>query len=162
MADERQSVERQAAGAADPAAEARRASAWRVTARIAALRAEERVNLLRALAVALLFAMEVLRHHDVIPAPLATPAWSDANAYHGVATDLALAWSLVVHAELVAGDDSIAVVIEGQPDEQGVLQLGLAAEDGSGEITLPEVGKLVFSDATVSVLASLLGALVDL
>lgn len=79
-----------------------RASAWRIAARHEELRSAERVNLLRATAVALLYAAEVARHRGWIPAGVAPGSLDDALAFHRIATEIALAWALVSAGVLVA------------------------------------------------------------
>lgn len=80
-----------------------RPSAWHVTRRLAALRGEERANLLRVIGVAVFYALEVLNYRGLSLGGLRVAPVDGVDAdFHAMATALAVAWIALAAAVLVA------------------------------------------------------------
>ncbi len=76
---------------------------WHVTARLAALRGEERANALRVLGVTVFYAIEVLNYRGLAIGPIQVPSVEGVDAtFHAASTALAVAWMAVAAAVLVA------------------------------------------------------------
>ncbi|QEH39113.1 hypothetical protein OJF2_77250 [Aquisphaera giovannonii] len=77
--------------------------AWFLSSRVQDYRGEARVNLLRLVAIAAFYLIELASHHGVSLGPLAIPAAGD-RAFHAAATALAAGWvSLAAAVQLGLG-----------------------------------------------------------